>query len=463
MKQYYLAVDIGASSGRLMLGALGDAKNLELEEIHRFHNGAIWRNGALCWEFDRLFDEILTGMKKCRELGKIPVSIGVDTWGVDFVLLDKNNELIGDFVAYRDARTQGIPTIIADIIPESELYSRTGIQKQPFNTIYQLYTIPEQLEKAETLLLIPEYFHYLLTGKAMNEYTNATTTGLVNAKEKTWDYELIDRLGYPKRLFGDLHMPGETLGSLRPEIAEKVGFDCRVVLPATHDTASAVAAAPMDDDSVYISSGTWSLIGVESTEPITNEESRTLNLTNEGGVEHRFRYLKNSMGLWMIQEVRRELGDKFSYAQLAEMAKDAESFNSVVNTESPEYLSPESMIAAIRAECKKTGQLVPEIPAEIAACIFKSLAQGYKNALAELEKMTGRNFKRICIVGGGCKNEYLNELTAHATGLAVSAGPSEATALGNIAVQMIASGAVSNIGEARGIIKESFHINEISP
>lgn len=463
MKQFFLAIDIGASSGRLMLGSFGESRILELEEIHRFSNGAVRRGGNLCWEYDRIFEEIKTGMKKCAELGKIPTSVGVDTWGVDFVLLDKDGKLIGDSVAYRDSRTQGVPERISEIIPETELYARTGMQKQPFNTIYQLFTVPEQLEKAETYLMAPEYFHYLLTGSAVNEYTISTTTGLVNAEKRTWDWELIQRLGYPEKLFKPLHMPGESVGILRDELSRELGFDCRVVLPATHDTGSAVAAAPLDSESIYISSGTWSLIGVESRAPFTTQESLSRNFTNEGGVDYRFRYLKNIMGLWMIQEVRRELGEKYSYAELAQMAEGEDGFPSIVDVESFEYLAPESMSAAIRDECRRTGQSIPETPAQLAACIFKSLAAGYNKAVLELQEITGRRFKRLCIVGGGCKNDYLNRLAARTTGLEVTAGPSEATALGNIAVQMMAAGAVSGIEEAREIIKNSFSIQRINP
>lgn len=478
MSEYYLAVDLGASSGRLILGRRIAADNLrlragdgesgfsngtiELEEVHRFSNRSVTRNGYLCWEHDRLFAEILAGMRKCREMGKIPVSMGVDTWGVDFVLLDGEGNIIGDTVAYRDSRTDDVDAQVAEIISDGEQYGRAGLQKMPFNTIYQLWTVRDQLPKAKSLLFTPEYLHYLLTGAAMSEYTIASTSGLVNARTKDWDFHIIQSLGYPRGLFGKLHFPGETVGSLSPEIAESVGFNCKVVLPPSHDTASAVAAAPLTDDSVYISSGTWSLLGVESVEPITTEESRIANFTNEGGVFGTIRYLKNIMGLWMIQELHRELEGKYSFDELDDMAESESAFPSVVDVSAVRYLAPESMSAEVRAECEETGQPVPDTPAKLARCIFHSLAAGYARAIVDLERITGRKYSRVCIVGGGCKDMHLNRLTAKETGRAVFAGPSEATALGNLAIQMIADGALGGIEEAREIIRNSPHITEVS-
>ena len=310
MSKLYLAVDIGASSGRHMLAWLEDGK-IRLEEVWRFENNVAPKNGHLCWNTEYLFGEILKGLKHCKELGRVPDYMGVDTWGVDFALLDAEGNRVGDTVAYRDSRTEGMDVELKKDISESELYARTGIQKQMYNTIYQLKSLllsqPELLEQADRLLMLPDYFHYLLTGVKINEYTNATTGQLVNAATDNWDYELMERVGIPTRLFDELKMPGTVVGPFSPTIAAEVGFDCTVILPATHDTGSAVAAVPAtDDDFLYISSGTWSLIGAERREPNCSEESRLCNFTNEGGVEHRYRYLTNIMGLWMIQSIRRE-------------------------------------------------------------------------------------------------------------------------------------------------------------
>ncbi|MCL1982438.1 MAG: rhamnulokinase [Clostridiales bacterium] len=449
MEKYYLAADIGASSGLMALGRLDGHGRLALEEVHRFKNGLVQKNGHLCWDYGKLFDEITAGMGKCRAMGKTPVSIGVDTWGVDFVLLDKSGRLIGDTVAYRDGRTSGVDAKIAELVSDQELYAKCGIQKMPINTIYQLWTVRGQLEGAGRFLMAPDYFNYLLTGAAANEYTNATTTSLVNADRKQWDLELLERLGYPARIFGPLSAPGTKLGELRTQIADSVGFNCDVVLPATHDTGSAVAAAPLTEGSVYVSSGTWSLIGVESPVPLIGEDSRAHNFTNEGGVGYRFRYLKNIMGLWMIQEVQRELDGKPSFAELDAAAEAEGRFMSTVDAGSSRYLAPKSMIGEIQAECRETGQAVPKAPGELARCIYLSLAKGYASAVQELQALTGRRFKRLCIVGGGSKSKYLNRLAEEETGLAVQVGPAEATALGNIAVQMMADGTIKDIDEAR--------------
>lgn len=466
---YYLAVDIGASSGRHILGYTGEDGRIVLEEIYRFDNGITTRNGHLCWELDRLFSEILQGMKRCTELEKIPAAMGVDTWGVDFVLLDKNGGLLGGAVAYRDSRTAGMDAAASAIIPPQELYACTGIQKQSFNTIYQLLALkkesPELLARAERLLMIPEYFHWRLTGKAVSEYTNATTTQLVNAAEKTWDRGLLDRLGLPRRIFGELAFPGTEVGELLPEIAAEAGFTCKVVLPGTHDTASAVLAVPMTaENAAYISSGTWSLIGLERMEPDCSEESRRRNFTNEGGYGGRFRYLKNIMGLWMIQSVRRELkaaGQAVGFDDLCEMAIKAADFPSRVDVSDECFLAPENMQRAVDDFCARTGQRVPASIEERMACIYRSLAAGYRRAVEELEALTGKPVPCIHIVGGGSKDWYLNELTASETGKTVYAGPAEATALGNILAQMLAAGVFSTVEEARCAVARSFSVKEI--
>lgn len=480
MRNYYLAVDIGASSGRHILGAVKDGK-LILEEVYRFENRQIHQNGHDCWDMEHLWQGILDGLKKCGELGKIPSTIGIDTWAVDFVLLDENGGRIGDAVAYRDSRTEGMDRIVEAVISPEELYRKTGIQKQSFNTIYQLTALkreaPEQLVRAHKLLMIPDYFNYLLTGVKKQEYTNATSTGLVNAAEKTWDRELISRLGFPQKLFGGLSMPGTVVGELRPEIQELVGFSSTVVLPATHDTGSAFLAVPARDDrAVYLSSGTWSLLGVENDRPITSEESRLQNFTNEGGAWYRYRYLKNIMGLWMIQSVRRELngtayvagragryadGRKWEFPDLIEAAKSAEDFPSVVDVNDGVFLAPDSMIDAVKAACARSGQQVPETVGEIMQCIYRSLSGCYADAIRELSKLTGKTYTGIHIVGGGCQDGYLNAMTARAAGLPVFAGPVEGTAIGNLIVQMIAGGEFADLHAARKAVRRSFAVDTI--
>lgn len=462
MKNYYLAVDIGASGGRHILGSLDNGK-LCLEEIYRFENGLREAEGHLCWDLKSLFREILEGMKKCREAGKIPVSMGIDTWGVDFVLMDGEDKVLGPTVGYRDKRTDGMDEEVYKIIEEKQLYGRTGIQKQIFNTIYQLMAVktkePGLLERAESLLMIPDYFHYLLTGKKVQEYTNGTTTQLVNPLTKDWDYALLDRLGIKKEIFQKISLPGTSLGGLREEISKELGFDCEVVLPATHDTGSAVLAVPAsDDDYLYISSGTWSLMGIERMEADCREESRLANFTNEGGYGYRFRYLKNIMGLWMIQSVRHELEDKYSFAELCQMAEDCSSFPSLVDVNSQVFLAPENMSRAIGDYLERTGQRVPESVGELAACVYNSLAKCYEEAVREIEGLTGRTFKRIHIVGGGSNADYLNQLTADYTGKEVCAGPGEATALGNILAQMLKYGGFAGITEARNCVYDSFGV-----
>ena len=462
MTKYYLAVDIGASSGRLILGHLENGK-MELEEVHRFENGMVKKDGELCWEFDRLFQEIKNGLKKCKEIGKIPVSMGVDTWGVDFVLMDKDDKVLGNTVGYRDHRNEGMDEEVYKTISLEDLYARTGIQKAIFNTVYQLMAVktkhPEYLEQAETMLHVPDYFHYLLTGKKTCEYTEATTGQLVNAETKDWDYELIDKLGYPRKMFQKLIMPGTSVGHFTEEVKAEVGFDVEVVAPATHDTGSAVLAVPAnDDDFIYISSGTWSLMGIEREKADCSKKSCEMNFTNEGGYAGRFRYLKNIMGLWMIQSVRHEYDDKYGFAEICQMAEEAKDFPSRVDANDECFLSPESMIEEVKDYCRRTGQKVPETLGEIATVIYTTPAECYAKTAKELEEMTGRTFSRIHVVGGGSNAGYLNELTARATGKEVHAGPGEATAIGNITAQMLKAEEFKSIEEARTTIHESFGI-----
>ena len=463
---YYGALDFGASSGRMMLGWIEDGK-FQLQEVHRFENGMVKKDGELCWEFDRIFREVKIALKKCKEIGKMPSYVGVDTWGVDFVLLDKDDNVVGNTVGYRDHRTDGMDDEVYKIISLEDLYARTGIQKAIFNTIYQLMAVktkhPEYLDKTETLLYVPDYFHFLLTGQKVNEYTEATTGQLINAASCEYDWELIDRLGYPRRIFQKLVMPGTKLGHIRPELAEEIGYDFEVVVPCTHDTGSAVLSVPAnDDDFVYISSGTWSLMGVERKTADTSAKSCELNFTNEGGYDHRFRYLKNIMGLWMINSARHEVNDKYSFPQIVEMAEAEKDFPSRVDANDERFLSPDSMIGEIKKACEESGQKVPENFGQLATLIYTSLAECYAKTEKELEEANGRSYSRIHIVGGGCNVDYLNRLTAKATGKEVHAGPNEGTAIGNITAQMLATGVFHSVEEARENIHESFGIKVYS-
>lgn len=405
-------------------------------------------------------------MKKCAALGKIPVSMGIDTWAVDFALLDENDRLIGQTVGYRDGRTKGMDEEVYKIIPLEELYKRTGIQKQIFNTVYQLMAVkkkkPEELAAAKTMLMIPDYFHFLLTGKKITEYTNASTTQLLNPETKEWDYELIDRLGYPREIFTQIALPGTEVGELTPEIQAEVGFGCKVVLPATHDTGSAVVAVPsggdsQSDETLYISSGTWSLMGTELKAADCSMESMKRNLTNEGGYDYRFRYLKNIMGMWMINSARSEIAPDMGFGEICEQASKAE-IASLVDANADRFLAPASMTAEVQAACRESGQQVPEGIAEVAAVIYNSLAKCYADTVSEIEQMTGKHYDCIHIVGGGANAVYLNELTAKACNKTIYTGPTEATAVGNIAVQMIAGGELADLKAARQCIFESFEI-----
>lgn len=461
MEKYYLAIDIGASSGRHMLASVADGK-MQLEEVYRFPNGMDNVNGTLCWDVKRLFTEIKNGLKKCKELGKIPVSMGIDTWAVDYVLLDKDDQILGETVGYRDNRTEGMDQKVYNVISQSALYERTGIQKQMFNTIYQLMAVkekhPEYMEQAEALLMIPDYFQFLLTGVKKMEYTNATSTQLIDPKTNDWDYELIDMLGYNKKMFRPVSMPGTVVGHFTKEIQEEVGFDCKVVLPATHDTGSAVLSVPTNDDNaIYISSGTWSLMGIERKEADCSMASMQANFTNEGGYDHRFRFLKNIMGLWMIQSVKKEFEEDLSFAEICDRAS-RETISSIVDCNDDCFLAPESMIKAVQDFCSATGQAVPQTVGEIAAVIYNSLGKCYGNTVKEIEAITGNTYDTIYVVGGGANAGYLNELTAKYTGKNVSAGPTEATAIGNITVQMLHDGVFADLPEARTCIGNSFDI-----
>ncbi|MCR3758093.1 rhamnulokinase [Clostridium felsineum] len=465
--KYHLAVDIGASSGRHILGYMENGK-LEIEEIYRFENGISKIGDEYCWDIKGLFKEVKNGIKKCKEIGKIPESIAIDTWGVDFVLLDENNDMLGNSVAYRDDRTEGMMEKAFEKIPQDMLYLYTGIQFQRFNTLYQLLAIKnknkETLDKAKTFLMIPDYLNFLLTGKKVNEYTNASTTQLVNSFDRTWDEKILEEYGINKDMFQEIKLPKTNIGGLRKELAEEFGFDMEVILAATHDTGSAfIASVCNDSDSIYLSSGTWSLIGVENRFPICVPKAMDYNFTNEGGIDYRYRFLKNIMGLWVIQEVRRNLDNKYSFAELVVLAKQYMDFNSIVDVDDDRFLKPDNMIEEIKNYCRETKQKVPNEIGEIAVCVYNSLAHCYKKAVDSLEEIFEKKFKRINIFGGGCKNELLNEIVSKVTEKEILAGPDEATAIGNLVAQLISLGTFKDLSEARQVIKESFNIKKFEP
>lgn len=445
----YLAIDIGASSGRHIVGTLENGK-IVAEEVYRFPNGNKEENGHLVWDIRNLFDQVKKGIAEAvRRFGKIE-SLSIDTWAVDYVLMNGDEEILPCY-AYRDSRTsESIPAVHA-ILPFEQLYARTGIQFQPFNTVYQLYAdkLAGRLEKATDYLMVPEYLLYKLTGVKAWEYTNATSTGLVNAQTHTFDEEILEKLGLDRSLFRPLSQPGTVLGKLRKEVAEEVGGDMNVVLCATHDTASAVLSAPVGDgfDTPYLSSGTWSLLGIEQRFAHTDGESCANNFSNEGGLEHTFRYQKNIMGLWMLQSVRKELG--MGFAEAEKLAR-ANVCDTVVDCNDEIFLAPRSMSAAVR---ERAGALSD---GQVLYCIYNSLAHCYKEALDEMGKKLGRKFDCLHIIGGGSMDALLNELTAKVAGVQVAAGPTEATALGNLLVQMVAGGSVAGIKEGRELVEKTF-------
>ena len=452
MKNYHIAIDIGASGGRHIAGWLeGDC--LQLKEIYRFENGPVQKGGHLVWDVDALFAHILAGLKEAGKQGVVPQSIAIDTWAVDFVLLDGAGNRLGDAVSYRDKRTQGMDEVLKEYISEEDLYARAGLQKQPFNTVYQLLALQQEnaLAQAADLLMLPEYFAYLLTSKKMREYTNASTTNLVNAASRDWDWPLIDQLQLPRSLFQPLHQPGETVGELLPAIAQEVGYSCRVMLAPTHDTASAILASPLEAGDAYLSSGTWSLLGLEMDQPVLSMASRALNMTNEGGVQGTVRYLKNIMGLWMLQQLRREMCPDLSYAELAKMAEAEDHYPGRVNADDQRFMAPASMHDEIAQALQESGYPLPANIGQWAACICHSLADCYGQAIQALENLTGQKIPCLRIVGGGCQNDYLNRLTAQALKRPVTAGPVEATAIGNILSQMGMDKAA-----ARELVKRSF-------
>ena len=455
---YVLAVDMGASGGRHILAHLEEGK-IVLEEIYRFDNVMVERNGHLCWQMDRLWEHVLKGMAACKAAGKIPVSMGIDTWGVDYVLLDQAGQVLGDTVAYRDSRTQGMDAKLEQTMPFTELYRRTGIAKQPFNTVYQLMATPrEQLDQAQDFLMIPDYLHYRLTGRKANEYTEASTTGMLNSATRDWDQEVLAAAGIPAGIFRRPEMPGTNLGPILPEIAQRVGFSCDVVLPATHDTGSAFMAVPTrSDNAVYLSSGTWSLLGVENDVPLTGIDSLESGFTNEGGYGGKIRYLKNIMGMWILQCVRNELEKRYSFGEMAQMAAEAPETPWRVDVADNRFLAPKKMIAELQLAVTEQGGEELTLP-RLLRMVNLSLAEGYAKAIAQLEQLTGKRYDTVHIVGGGSQNQTLNQMTADAAGRTVMAGPTEGTALGNLMAQLIAGGVFADLAQAREAECASFDV-----
>ena len=426
----YLAIDIGASSGRHIVGWQENGV-IQTKEVYRFPNGVKEENAHLVWDVRKLFSNVVAGILEAFKQYPEIESLSIDTWGVDYVLL-KGNEEVYPVYAYRDSRTEAVIPQVHEKVPFSELYRRSGCQFQPFNTIYQLYDekLNGRLEGVTDLLMMPEYLLWKLCGVKAREYTNATTVGMINAQSGEFDMEIVERLGYPKHLFPKLHQPGTVLGMLRPEIAAAVGGNCKVVLCATHDTGSAVEGIPMEGNHPYISSGTWSLLGVKTPKPITDAGSEAANYSNEGGVGYN-RYQKNIMGMWLVNELQRELCPNMKFPEIVKLAEES-ICETIVDANAPEFLTPKSMKAAFD---KATGNALATI-GDYFRCAYRSLAVSYRQAIEELEANTGMQYEKLYIVGGGAKNAFLNRLTEEATGKQVIALPIEATALGNLKLQM---------------------------
>lgn len=455
----HLAIDIGASGGRHIIGYLSDGKLIQ-REVYRFDNGADKLNDSLIWDIDRLFYHIKQGLKECKLKKLVPDSVGIDMWGVDYVLLNSDNDPILPAYCYRDSRTK---KFIDTIVPHSKMFTSTGTAFNEFNTVYQLLAdkADNRLQKANSMLMLPEYFSFLLTGKKAREYTLASTTGLLDATTRKWDLNLIEELGLDKKLFNnkELKDPGFILGDFTNDIAKEVGFNATVIFPAMHDTASAVVAV-VEENQLYISSGTWSLLGIE-TEPILTEKARASGYSNEGALNNKIRFQKNIMGLWVIQQVKKELDNKYSYSQLVTLAENETEFSSYIDINKQEFFSPKSMIDAIKQECKDTNQSVPTSAGELAKCVYLSLAYSYKNAVLDLQEIVAKKFNSINIIGGGANNKYLNELIYKITGLKVIAGPNEATSTGNLLVQMMSLDKTITTKKTKEIIKYSFKFDVI--
>ena len=469
----FLAFDFGASSGRAMLAKF-DGKKIELEEKHRFSNDPVEINGGLYWDALRLFFEIKQGILNCAHSGDGDIdAIGIDTWGVDYGLLDKNDKLLSNPYHYRDTRTDGMYDKAFAVVPKEEIFNETGIAFNWFNTIYQLLASKLEddsaLKEAKTMLFMPDLFNFFLTGKKRTEYTIASTSQMFDSRTYDWAYNLLNKLGIKTDMFADMIYPGEIVGTLKPELAEELGVgEIPVVAVASHDTGSAVASVPVVDekDFIYISSGTWSLMGVELDAPNVSEDAMKYNFTNEGGVNKSIRFLKNIMGLWLIQECRRQWqreGTLLSFDELEREAREAEPFASLIDPDYPAFQTPGNMPRRIREYCEKTGQKVPQTTGAIIRAIAESLAFRYRSTVEGMEDVTGKKYSVINIVGGGIKDKMICQFTANATNRTVSTGPVEATSIGNIVVQGIAMGAIKDLKEGRQIVRNSFDITEYKP
>jgi rhamnulokinase len=462
MNKVYLAADFGGGSGRVIAGWLEDGQ-LKMEEVHRFGNRQVRLGDHVYWDFPALFEDMKAGLKKAAAKGYKVESIGVDTWGVDFGLIDRDGQLIGNPVCYRDARTAGMVEEMFKTLNPTEHYATTGIQVMEINTLPQLLSIKgtAQLESAQHLLFMPDLFSYFLTGNATNEYCIASTSDLLDAKKREWSLETIKALGLPEHIFGKIVMPGTVRGTLRADIAEETGLgEVKVVAVGSHDTASAVAAVPAvegDGTMAFLSSGTWSLLGVELPEPILTEEARKAEFTNEGGVGGRIRFLQNITGLWILQRLMaewKERGEEQSFGQLLPEAEKA-CIDSIIPVADAAFMNPASMEKAICEYCQQSGQQVPSTKGELTRCLLQSLATKYKEAISGVNNLLPEPLKRLHIIGGCSQNELLNQLTANALGVPVWAGPVEATAMGNILVQAMAAGEVADLAALRQVVRNS--------
>lgn len=469
----FLAFDFGASSGRAMLATF-DGEKITLEEKHRFSNDPVNINGDLHWDALRLFFEIKQGILKCANSGDRDIDcIGIDTWGVDYGLLDKNDKLLGNPFHYRDTRTDGMYDEAFKKVSKEEIFNSTGIAYNWFNTVFQLLSArlsdDVSLNNAKTMLFMPDLFNFFLTGEKRTEYTIASTSQMFDSQKHEWAYDMLKKLDIPTDIFADMIYPGEKVGTLKPELAEELGVEqIPVIAVASHDTGSAVASVPVVDqkDFIYISSGTWSLMGVELDEPRVTKEALEYNFTNEGGVNKTIRFLKNIMGLWLIQESRRQWereGELLSFDELEKQANEAAPFESLIDPDYHEFQTPGNMPKRIKKYCEMTGQKVPETKGEIIRCIAQSLAFKYRQTVEGMEDVTGNKYNVINIVGGGIKDKMICQFTANATKRVVNAGPVEATSIGNVIVQAIAMGAIKDLNEGRQIVRNSFDIAEYTP
>jgi rhamnulokinase len=461
-------IDLGASSGRVMLAHFSD-KQLLLEEAHRFPNGPVRVTDHLYWDVLRLFGEIKTGLAKASQMTSLS-SLGVDTWGVDYALLDRDDQLIGNPFHYRDSRTNGMMERAFEMVSREEIFSRTGLQFMQLNTLYQLFSMrgSATLESARTFLMMPDMINFWLTGRKANEYSDATTTQFYNPGLNGYDLDLLARFGLPTDIYPDIISPGTILGPVNSSIVEETGLgDITVIAPACHDTGSAVAAIPIEiPRAAYISSGTWSLVGVEVTAPVITPQSLAYNFTNEGGVGGTVRLLKNVAGMWLVQECKRiweSKGRHYSWDEMTRAAGEASPFGPIVDPDHQDFLNPEDMPSAIKNYCARTGQNLPKSDSGILRCIFESLALKYRWVIRCLEDMLGYDLEVIHIIGGGSKNELLCQLTADATGLPVIAGPEEATAIGNALVQAITLGYLDSLADGRKLVRRSFALKKYIP